>query len=126
MVGNGGMVGMGGIGGFGGIGGRKRYCPEDLPLRSIPPRLTARCPPLTAAGGQGPQDNTSYDHASMQKRGQDRTHLPHRGGGWISGAPSKTEGRPNALGEASVACRPALHGVKSIREQMQYFLGHLQ
>ena len=34
--------------------GRKGYCPEDLPLRSIPPRLTARCLPLTAAGGQGP------------------------------------------------------------------------
>ena len=30
------MVGTGGIGG---IGGRKRYCPSDLPLRSIPPRL---------------------------------------------------------------------------------------
>ena len=28
--------------------------PADLPLRSIPPRLTARCLPLTAAGGQGP------------------------------------------------------------------------
>ena len=41
-------------------GGRKRYCPSDLPLRSIPPRLTARCLPLTAAGGQGPQDNTAY------------------------------------------------------------------
>ena len=25
-----------------------------------PPRLSARCPPLTAAGGQGPQDNTAY------------------------------------------------------------------
>ncbi len=37
--------------------------PQDLPLRSIPPRLTARCLPLTAAGGQGPQDNTAYDHA---------------------------------------------------------------
>ena len=24
---------------------------------------TARCLPLTAAGGQGPQDNTAYDHA---------------------------------------------------------------
>ena len=44
-------------------GGRKRYCPSDLPLRSIPPRLAARCLPLTAAGGQGPQDNTAYDHA---------------------------------------------------------------
>ena len=40
-------------------GVRKRYCPSDLPLRSIPPRLAARCPPLTAAGGQGPQDNTA-------------------------------------------------------------------
>ena len=44
-------------------GVRKRYCPSDLPLRSIPPRLAARCPPLTAAGGQGPQDNTACDHA---------------------------------------------------------------
>ena len=37
------------------LSGLKRYCPSDLPLRSIPPRLTARCLPLTAAGGQGPQ-----------------------------------------------------------------------
>ena len=40
-------------------GVRKLYCPSDLPLRFIPPRLAARCPPLTAAGGQGPQDNTA-------------------------------------------------------------------
>ena len=46
-------------------GGRKRYCPSDLPLRSIPPRLAARCPPLTAAGGQGPPDDTAYDRAHI-------------------------------------------------------------
>ena len=56
---------------IGRLGGRKRYCPEDLPLRSIPPRLTARCLPLTAAGGQGPQDNTAYDYAHI-------THLTAR------------------------------------------------
>ena len=43
-------------------GSRKRYSPSDLPLRSIPPRLTARCLPLTAAGGQGPQGNTASLH----------------------------------------------------------------
>ena len=59
------MAGIGGIGGIGGISGRKSYCPSDLPLRSIPPRLTARCLPLTAAGGQGPQDNVSCDQASQ-------------------------------------------------------------
>ena len=42
-------------------GVRKRHCPSDLPLRSIPPRLTAWYLPLTAAGGQGPQDKTACD-----------------------------------------------------------------
>jgi len=31
-----------------------------------PPRLAARCPLLTAAGGQGPQGNTAYDPANIR------------------------------------------------------------
>ena len=69
--------------------GRKGCCPADLPLRSIPPRLTARCPPLTAAGGQGPQDNTSYGPATSIHSSSAALRLwapPAYGRGWPGSA----------------------------------------